>query len=135
MDMFYRTYGRSAETTRELLKGVHSDFGTPPPFPAQERSGAGLLMEKDYFLMSLIYGPVNAFAGILEAPQTSFVMISALVAIDAPLQTGWHEKGTIRNGASDEYVKAVKRIAEMCVERIGGNARAKPGSSDTCYPW
>jgi hypothetical protein len=46
-------------------------------------------MEKDYFLMSLIYGPVNAFAGILGPAQTSLVvMISTLVAIEAPLQTG-----------------------------------------------
>jgi hypothetical protein len=53
-----------------------------------------MLTEKDYFMMSLIYGPVNAFAGILGAAQTSFVMmISALDAIDAPLQTGWHKKG------------------------------------------
>jgi hypothetical protein len=83
-----------------------------------------MLMEKDYFMMSLIYGPVNAFAGILGAAQTSFVMMSALVAIDAPLQTGWHEKGAIRNGASEEDVKAVKKIAEMCVERIRGNRTA-----------
>jgi hypothetical protein len=83
-----------------------------------------MLMEKDYFMMSLIYGPVNAFAGILGAAQTSFVMMSALVAIDAPLQTGWHEKGAIRNGASEEDVKAVKRIAEMCVERIRGTRSA-----------
>jgi hypothetical protein len=55
-----------------------------------------MLMEKDYFMMSLIYGPVNAFAGIFGAAQTSFVMMSALVAIDAPLQTGWHEK--VRSG-------------------------------------
>jgi hypothetical protein len=53
-----------------------------------------MLTEKDYFMMPLIYGPVNAFAGILRAAQTSFVMMmSALVAIDAPLQTGWHKKG------------------------------------------
>jgi hypothetical protein len=36
VDMFYRTYGESADTTRELLKGVHPDFGTPPS-PARER--------------------------------------------------------------------------------------------------
>jgi hypothetical protein len=87
-----------------------------------------MLTKKDYFMTSVIYGPRNAFAGILGAAQTSFVMISALVAIDAPLQTGWNEKGTIRNGAGEEYVKAVKRLAEMCVERIGGNSRGKPGS-------
>jgi hypothetical protein len=37
----------------------------------------------------LFHGPVNAFSGILGAAQTSFVMMmSAFVAIDAPLQTG-----------------------------------------------
>jgi hypothetical protein len=126
--MFYCTYGRSAETTRELLKGVHR------PFAHRTDERVWMLMEKDYFMMSLIYGPVNAFAGIIEAAQTSFVLISALVAIDALLQTGWHEKGTMRNGAGEGYVKAVQRIAEMCVERIGGNSRGKPGSWDTCCP-
>jgi hypothetical protein len=27
--MFYHTYGESADATRELLKGVHPDFGIP----------------------------------------------------------------------------------------------------------
>jgi hypothetical protein len=27
VDMFYHTYGESAEATRELLRGVHPDFG------------------------------------------------------------------------------------------------------------
>jgi hypothetical protein len=31
VDMIYRTYGESADTTRELLKGVRPDFGTSPP--------------------------------------------------------------------------------------------------------
>jgi alkylhydroperoxidase/carboxymuconolactone decarboxylase family protein YurZ len=83
-----------------------------------------VLMRGDYFMLSLIYGPVNAFFGILGAAQTSFVMISALVAIDSPLQIGWHEKGAVRNGASDEDMQAVKKIAELCVERIKGNCTA-----------
>jgi hypothetical protein len=38
VDMFYHTYGESAETTRELLKGVHPNFGTPlPPFGFRQR--------------------------------------------------------------------------------------------------
>jgi hypothetical protein len=49
------------------------------------------------------------------------MMISALVAIDAPMQIGWPKKGAARNGATEEVVKAGKKIAEMCVERIKGN--------------
>jgi hypothetical protein len=36
VDMFCHTYGESSEATRELLKGVHPDFGTPP-FPRGEK--------------------------------------------------------------------------------------------------
>jgi hypothetical protein len=71
-------------------------------------------------MMPLIYGPVNAFGGLLGASQTSFAMMSVSVAFDALLQTGWHEKGAIRNGASEEDVKA-KKIEEMCVKRTRGN--------------
>jgi hypothetical protein len=37
VDMFYHTYGESADTTRELLKGVHPDFGIPPRGSPTER--------------------------------------------------------------------------------------------------
>ncbi|KAA8893776.1 hypothetical protein FN846DRAFT_977475 [Sphaerosporella brunnea] len=96
--MFNHTYGEGAADTRELLRGVHPDF--------------------DYFMMSLIYGPINAFLGVIDAAQTSIAMIAALIAIEAPLQVGWHEAGAIRNGASKEDVEAVKQIAEKCLMRI-----------------
>jgi hypothetical protein len=41
VDMFYRIYGESTDTIRELLEGVHPDFGTPPLhhplFPAERK--------------------------------------------------------------------------------------------------
>jgi hypothetical protein len=55
------------------------------------------------------------------------MMLSALVAIDAPLQIRWPKKGAARNGATEEVVKAVKNIGEMCVERIKGNRTAVCG--------
>jgi hypothetical protein len=43
--MFYHTYGETAsvEATRDLLSGVHLDFGTPP-FVSPERDDRGLRM-------------------------------------------------------------------------------------------
>jgi hypothetical protein len=43
-------------------------------------------------------------------------MMSVSVAFDALLQTGWHEKGAIRNDASEEDVKAKKKIEEMLLD-------------------
>jgi hypothetical protein len=107
---------------------VFTLISVPSHLPGEVRGGEGILTKKDYFMTSVIYGPGNAFAGIPGAAQTILVMMSVLVAIDAPLQTGWHENGAIRNGSSEEYIKAVKRIVEMCVETIWGNSRGKPGS-------
>jgi hypothetical protein len=75
-----------------------------------------MLMEKDYFMMSLIYGPVNAFAGIFGAAQTSFVMMPAF-GCDWCAAADWlAREGAIRNGASEEDVKAVKKIAKKIAE-------------------
>jgi hypothetical protein len=45
----------------------------------------GTLIMNDYSMMSLIYGPVNAFAGIIGAEQTSFVMIRRGTSISKSL--------------------------------------------------
>lgn len=46
-------------------------------------------------------------------------MMSALIAIDAPRQVGWHLKGAIRNGASIDEVRAVRQISIEVAQAAG----------------
>lgn len=59
----------------------------------------------------MAYGYVYSFSDVLGHVDTSFAMISALIASDTPLQIGWHLRGAIRNGASEAEVRAVRQIA------------------------
>ena len=38
-------------------------------------------------------------------------MVATLIAVDAPRQIGWHLGNALRNGASLEEVRAVRRMA------------------------
>ena len=51
--------------------------------------------------------------------ETSFAMISALIAIDTPRQIGWHLEGAIRNGATKDEVRAVRTIAMRIATAAG----------------
>ena len=51
--------------------------------------------------------------------ETSFAMISALIAIDTPRQIGWHLEGAIRNGATRGEVRAVRAISIQVAEAAG----------------
>ena len=51
--------------------------------------------------------------------ETSFAMISALIAIDTPRQIVWHLEGAIRNGATREEVRAVRAIAMRIAKEAG----------------
>lgn len=57
--------------------------------------------------------------GATSPMETSFAMISALIAIDTPRQIGWHLEGAIRNGATREEVKAVRTIAIQIATAAG----------------
>lgn len=55
----------------------------------------------------------------MSQAETSFVMVSALIAADTPRQIGWHLNGAIRNGATVAEVQAVRKIS-IEVARIAG---------------
>jgi alkylhydroperoxidase/carboxymuconolactone decarboxylase family protein YurZ len=71
-------------------------------------------------MMTLVYGPIYAFSEILPDVETSFAMIAALIAIEAPLQVRWHVDGALRHGATQEEIDAVREIAESVLARIKG---------------
>jgi alkylhydroperoxidase/carboxymuconolactone decarboxylase family protein YurZ len=62
---------------------------------------------------------VLAFLEVTSAKETSFAMISALIANDTPRQTAWHLPGAIRNGATLEETRAVREIALRIATKAG----------------
>ncbi|KAN0088297.1 AhpD-like protein [Tylopilus felleus] len=96
---FDQTYGETAKTTQDLLSAIYPDLG--------------------YFITSFGYGYGYAFMGATSPMETSFAMISALIAIDTPRQIVWHLEGAIRNGATREEVRAVRAIAMRIAKEAG----------------
>jgi alkylhydroperoxidase/carboxymuconolactone decarboxylase family protein YurZ len=47
----------------------------------------------------------------MSQAETSFAMVAALIAVDTPLQIGWHLNGAVRNGASIAEIQAVRKIS------------------------
>jgi len=90
-EYFGHTYGDTAETTLSLLNN--------------------LLPDLEHFSTAFGYGYVFAFQGVLSPVDTSFAMIAALIASDTPRQIGWHLQGAVRNGASVDEVRAVRKIS------------------------
>jgi alkylhydroperoxidase/carboxymuconolactone decarboxylase family protein YurZ len=56
---------------------------------------------------------------VTSAKETSFSMISALIANDTPRQAEWHLAGAIRNGATLEETRAVREIALRIAVKAG----------------
>ncbi|KAI9567091.1 hypothetical protein HD554DRAFT_2270633 [Boletus coccyginus] len=98
-EYFDRTYGETAKSTQTLLSAVYPDIG--------------------FFVTNFAYGYGYAFVGATSPMETSFAMISALIAIDTPRQIGWHLEGAIRNGATKEEVRAVRAISIQIAKAAG----------------
>ncbi|EIN03557.1 hypothetical protein PUNSTDRAFT_93915 [Punctularia strigosozonata HHB-11173 SS5] len=96
---FGETYGETAKGTSALLNKISPDFG--------------------YFCIGPAYGFVYSFEDILSKAETSYMMISGLVAIDCPRQINWHLSGAVRNGATVEQTKAIRQIAMEVAQRCG----------------
>ena len=47
------------------------------------------------------------------------MMIAALIANDTPLQIEWHLPGAIRNGASEQEVRAARQISVEVAKSSG----------------
>lgn len=77
------------------------------------------LLPLGWFSNHVGYGITYSYTDVLTSTETSFVLCAALVAADTPLQIGWHLSGALRNGATLDEAKAVRRIA-MEVAKASG---------------
>ncbi|KAH7910470.1 hypothetical protein BJ138DRAFT_1180261 [Hygrophoropsis aurantiaca] len=98
-EFFNQTYGETASSVQSLLHNIYPDLG--------------------YYVTSFGYGFGYAFMDVTSPMETSFAMISALIATDTPRQIEWHLTGALRNGATKEEVKAVRAIAIEIAKAAG----------------
>ncbi|KAK0452763.1 uncharacterized protein EV420DRAFT_1766118 [Desarmillaria tabescens] len=86
------------------------------PFSLFSRS---YILTFEFFSTTFGYGYTYGYFGALSTAETSFTMVAALIANDTPRQVDWHLKGSLRNGATLDEVKAVRQIA-LDVARTSG---------------
>ena len=72
-----------------------------------------------WFSNTIGYGVVYNYEKILSQVETSYTMITALIATDVVLQTGQHLRGAMRGGASLEEVKGIRAIAIEVAKAAG----------------
>jgi alkylhydroperoxidase/carboxymuconolactone decarboxylase family protein YurZ len=96
---FEQTYGSSATTVQGLLDECYPDMG--------------------FFSQTIGYGFTYSFLKHLSTIETSFVLITSLIAVDTPRQIKWHLDGAIRNGADAAQVSAVREMAIAVADEAG----------------
>lgn len=66
-------------------------------------------------VVTYIYGYYQSDTSILDAITTSQLNIATLVPMDVTAEVAWHMRGTIRNGGTEEQLKAAYDIAiDVC---------------------
>ncbi|KAG1857356.1 hypothetical protein DFJ58DRAFT_745079 [Suillus subalutaceus] len=92
-------YGDTAAEIQPMLKSIYPDL--------------------EHFTMTLGYGYVYAFLEVISSKETSFTIISALIANDTLSQVEWKLTGAVRNGATIEEVRGVREIALKIAMKAG----------------
>lgn len=73
-------------------------------------------------VVTYIYGYYQSDTTILDAITTSQLNVATLVPMDVPAEVGWHMRGTIRNGGTEEQLQAAWDIAtsvcDICEVRL-----------------
>ncbi|KAJ8522607.1 hypothetical protein ONZ45_g796 [Pleurotus djamor] len=88
---FENIYGETSGPVQSLLDTIYPDLG--------------------WFSRTIGYGVVYGHHSVLSPIETSYVLVTSIIANDTPKQINWHLAGARRQGASLEEVKAVRQIA------------------------
>ena len=67
----------------------------------------------------LMYGYVLSNTSVLDAKESSFVLLAALIPQDVNPQLKGHLKGAINNGATIEEVRAVRDVVIQVCKAAG----------------
>lgn len=63
----------------------------------------------------MTYGETDVFSQV----EISYILVTALISVDTPLQIGWHLKNAQHGGASLAEAKAVRHIAMEVAQKSG----------------
>ncbi|KAF5358138.1 hypothetical protein D9756_001950 [Leucocoprinus leucothites] len=99
MALWRSVYGETSDGVQKLLDDIYPDMG--------------------YFSRTIGYGFTYGYTDVLSALETSYTLVSALIAGDTPQQIFWHLNGARRGGASLDEVKAVRHISIEVATRCG----------------
>ncbi|KAK0452750.1 uncharacterized protein EV420DRAFT_1482057 [Desarmillaria tabescens] len=99
-----------ARKLRDALYKSGMLSGFPSCIP-QYLANCVMLNLSEFFSTTFAYGHTYSFFDVVSPAETSFTMVAALIANDTPRQVDWHLRGSVRNGATLDEVKAVRQIA------------------------
>lgn len=97
--LFRSMYRETADTVQGLLDAAYPDLG--------------------WFCKMVGYGVVYGGTDVLTQVETSYAIVAALIAIDAPRQIVWHLANAQHGGATKEEAKAAREIAMRIAEKAG----------------
>jgi len=97
--LFRSMYRETADTVQGLLDSAYLDLG--------------------WFCNTVGYGITYGGTDVLTQVETSYAIVAALIAIDAPRQITWHLANAQNGGATLEEAKAVREIAMRIAEKAG----------------
>ncbi|KAI0648367.1 hypothetical protein C8Q79DRAFT_1045071 [Trametes meyenii] len=98
-ELFRAMYRDTADTVQGLLDAAYPDLG--------------------WFCNTVGYGLTYGGASVLTQVESTYAIVAALVAVDAPRQVGWHLANARHGGADPREARAVRAIAVEVARRAG----------------
>ncbi|OJT13010.1 hypothetical protein TRAPUB_10419 [Trametes pubescens] len=97
--LFRSMYRDTADSVQGLLDSAYPDLG--------------------WWCNTIGYGVMYGGADVLTQVESSYAIVAALIAVDAPRQVGWHLANARHGSASLEEARAVRRIAMEVAQLVG----------------
>ncbi|KZT04570.1 uncharacterized protein LAESUDRAFT_657584 [Laetiporus sulphureus 93-53] len=97
--LFRSMYRETADPVQSLLDSAYLDLG--------------------WWCNTVGYGITYGGTDVLTQVETTYAIVAALIAVDAPRQVGWHLANAQHGGATREEAKAVREIAMKVAEQAG----------------
>ncbi|KAH9857554.1 hypothetical protein C2E23DRAFT_865373 [Lenzites betulinus] len=97
--LFRSMYRDTADSVQNLLDSAYPDLG--------------------WWCNTIGYGVTYGGTDALTQVESTYAIVAALIAVDAPRQVGWHLANARHGGASLDEARAVRRIAMEVAQLVG----------------
>lgn len=122
-DLFVAHYHEDADPVQSILDDIHPDLGEYESYVSYQLLTASLLnwlcFRIGWFSQNIGYGHVYGMTDVVSLLETSYILITSLIAMDTPRQINWHMTNCQRIGASIDDVRAVRAIAIEVAAKCG----------------